>query len=169
MLNGDRVGFVAFADRPLEVLGQQRGHAGLRQIRMALERLRSLPRESNPLPALMRIRALARQRSLVVLLTEIDEGEAAEQLVKGTRLLRPKHFPLIAGLLDEDILAIENRDADNWLAPYETLAALETGQAKRRSALKLQRLGAQVVLARPPDLDRAVLQHYETLRARRKV
>ncbi len=169
ILKGDRVGLVAFADRPVEVLGQQRGAAGLRQIRKALERMRSLPRESNPLPALMRIRSLARQRSLVVLLTEIEEGEAAEQLVKGTRLLRPKHFPLIAGLLDDEVLALEDRPADNWLAPYETLAALETGQAKRRSALKLQRLGAQVILARPPDLDRAVLKHYETLRARRKV
>ncbi len=169
ILQGDRVGLVVFADRPVEVLGQQRGAAGLRQVRKALERMRSLPRESNPLPALMRIRSLARQRSLVVLLTDVEEGEAAEQLAKGTRLLRPKHFPLIAGLLDDEILALESRPAESWLAPYETLAALEMHQAKRRTAMKLQRLGAQVVLARPADLDRSVLKQYETLRARRRV
>ncbi len=169
ILRGDRVGLVVFAEKPVEVLGQQRGAAGLRQIRKGLERMRSLPRESNPLPALMRIRSLARQRSLVVLLTEIEEGEAANQLVKGTRLLTPKHLPLIAGLVDDDVLALRDRPATNWLAPYETLAAWETDQAMRRSRLKLQSLGAQVILARAADLDRTVLRHYETLRAMRKV
>ncbi len=169
ILRGDRVGLVVFADRPVDVLGQQRGPGGLRQIRKALERMRSLQRESNPLPALMRVRALARQRSLVVLLTDVEEGEAAEQLIKGTCLLRPKHFPLIAGLLDEAVLALESRPATHWLAPYETLAALEMNQAMRRTSLKLQRLGAQVILARPAELDRAVLHHYETLRTRRRV
>lgn len=105
----------------------------------------------------------------IVLLTDIEEGDAAEQLVKGTRLLRPKHFPLIAGLLDDEILALETRPAENWLAPYETLAALELNQAMRRTALKRQRLGAHVILARPAQLDRTVLRDYETLRARRRV
>ena len=55
--------------------------------------------ESNPLNAVLRIRQLVRHRSLVVMLTDLDDASVAGQLASAARLLLPKHLPLVAGLI----------------------------------------------------------------------
>jgi uncharacterized protein (DUF58 family) len=166
---GDRVGLMVFADRPLEILPPGHGTQALRMIRAILEHTRSQPRESNSLAALMEMSRIARHRTLVVVFSEIEAGEAADQLVRGIRLLTPKHLPVTASLVDPDIHALAEREPKGWLDPYESLAALEITFSQRRTALHLYRLGAEVVLARPEDLDREVLRHYAELRARRRI
>jgi uncharacterized protein (DUF58 family) len=166
--NGDRVGLVTFADRPVHVLPQIKGMRGLLQLRRVLEGLSSLPRESNPMAAVPRIRQVAIHRTLIVLFTDVEEGEAAGQLVRATGLLTPKHLPIIAGLRDQDVMAIAEQSARTWLHPYETVAAMEMDRAVRRTVLHLQRLGAEVVLALPGELDHAVLRRYDESRLRHR-
>jgi len=131
--------------------------------------LRSQPRESNPLAAVLEVRRLRKRRGLVVLFTDIEESEAAQQLVQATRLLVPKHVPLIASLLDEEIEALRHCPAQDWLDPYRNYAAQEASHAVQRTARQLQRLGGYIVLAKPAQLDTAVLAYYRKLRQRRRV
>ena len=109
------------------------------------------------------------QRSLVVMFTDMDEGEIAGQLRRAASFLTPKHQPVIASLMDEDVLEMRWRAPARWLDPYAMLAALEITKGARRTALHLERSGAQVVLARPAELDKRVLSAYEKLRSRRRV
>jgi len=169
LANGDHVGLVVFAEAPLYVAAGLRGVAGLQRIRAALAGMRTQARESNPLAAALHIRRLVSQRSLVVLFTDLDEGEVAGQLRRATSFLAPKHLPVVASLLDEDVLAMRWKRAERWLDPYAMLAALEITKGARRTALHLERSGAHVVLARPAELDKRVLTAYETLRSRRRV
>jgi uncharacterized protein (DUF58 family) len=169
LANGDHVGLVVFAEAPLYVAAGLRGTSGLERIRGALAGMRTQARESNPLAAALHIRRLVSQRSLVVMFTDLDEGEIAGQLRRATSFLAPKHLPVVASLMDEDVLAMRWRRAERWIDPYAMLAALEITKGARRTALHLDRSGAHVVLARPAELDRRVLSAYETLRARRRV
>lgn len=169
LANGDHVGLVVFAEAPLYVAAGLRGVSGLRRLREALAGMRTQARESNPLSAALHIRRLVSQRSLVVMFTDMDEGEIAGQLRRATSFLTPKHMPVVASLLDEDVLAMRWKPAERWIDPYAMLAALEITKGARRTALHLERSGAHVVLARPAELDRRVLSAYETLRARRRV
>lgn len=169
LANGDHVGLVVFAEAPLYVAAGLRGVSGLQRLREALAGMRTQARESNPLSAALHIRRLVSQRSLVVMFTDMDEGEIAGQLRRATSFLTPKHMPVVASLLDEDVLAMRWKPAERWIDPYAMLAALEITKGARRTALHLERSGAHVVLARPAELDRRVLSAYETLRARRRV
>lgn len=166
---GDQVGLVVFADQPLQVLPPGKGHAGLVRIRSLLEALRPSPREANPLPATLAARGLLRRRSLVVTFTETDDSDAAGQLLQATSLLRPKHLPLVAGIVDPALATLHYAPAQDWLDPYYAFAAAESLQAARRNALHLQRMGAHVAVTSPERLDEAVLTYYQRLRDRRRV
>lgn len=167
--DGDRVGLVAFADRPLRSIPVSKGNRCLQSIRNELQVLRSQPRESNPLAAVLFLRRMLQHRSLVVLLTEIEDPESGTQLVKATSLLVPKHSPLIASLVDERIDTLRYQAANHWLDPFRRYAALEYTRSARRTALHLRRLGAGVVAEKPDRLDPAVLGYYRRLRERKRV
>jgi uncharacterized protein (DUF58 family) len=169
LANGDHVGLLVFAEAPIYVAAGLRGSRGLKRIRDALTSMRSQARESNPLAAALHIRKLVSQRSLIVIFTDMDEGEIAGQLRRATSMLAPKHLPIVASLMDEDVLQMRWQPAKRWIDPYAMLAALEISKGARRTALHLQRSGAHVVLARPAELDKRVLQAYTTLRTRRRV
>jgi uncharacterized protein (DUF58 family) len=169
LANGDHVGLVVFAQTPIYVASGLRGSSGLQRIRGALASMRTQARESNPLAAALHIRRLVSQRSLVVIFTDMDEGEIAGQLRRAASFLSPKHLPVVASLMDEDVLQMRWQPAKRWIDPYAMLAALEITKGARRTALHLERSGAHVVLARPAELDRRVLMAYETLRSRRRI
>lgn len=167
--HGDHVGLVTFADGPLHWVAPQRGQQALRDVRNMLEQTRSLPRESNPLAATLKMHQLVRQRCLAVVFTDIDGSGASEQLLKAMRLLHPKHLPLLAGLVDEEVDALQNKPASDWLDPYHALAARETRHATQLTLLQLHRMGCQIIEARPRSLDKQVLTCYDRLRERHKV
>jgi uncharacterized protein (DUF58 family) len=166
---GDHVGLVTFADSPVQWLAPGRGQQALRNVRNMLEQTRSLPRESNPLAASFKVRQLVRQRCLAVVFTDIDGSGASEQLLKAMRLLYPKHLPLLAGLIDEEIEALQNKPAQDWLDPYNAIAARETRHATELTLLQLHRMGCQIIEAKPRNLDQQVLTCYDMLRDRHKI
>ncbi|MGD8999694.1 MAG: DUF58 domain-containing protein [Granulosicoccaceae bacterium] len=166
---GDHVGLVTFADAPLHWFAPQRGQQALHGVRKLLEQVRTLPRESNPLAAVLKMRQLVRQRALVVVFTDIDGTGSSEQLLKAVQLMQPKHLPLFAGIVDEEIAALNNSLASEWLDPYHALAARETRHAAAHTVLQLQQLGCQVIEAKARQLDEQVLTCYDRLRERRRV
>lgn len=169
LLNGDRVGLTVFADRPHAMVPPAQGQLGLGQLRRILEGLSPSERESNPLTAIHMAKKLLQRRSLVVILTDIDEADMAGQLVHATTLLTPKHLPLIAGIIDPGIVELRDRPAKNWLDPYHSYAASASLQTTQGHALALQRLGACTVLTHPDHLDGAVLHLYQKLRTHRRI
>lgn len=161
---GDRVGLISFAGKPVQTTAIGKGRSTLLAIREHLQQLQARREESNPLFAVFQLRRLLKHRGLVVFLTEIAESEAATQLLKATALLTPKHVPLIASVRDENLEQMKQCAGDDWLDPYRSYAAHEYTQAVQRSVLRLRRLGGHVLMSRPSDLDRDVLQAYDRLR-----
>jgi len=169
ILNGDHVGLVIYADQVLVALAPARGMQAIQQIRQQLEQLTTRQRESNPLNAALRVRELVRQRSLIVMFGDIDENTAAQQLLRATQLLTPKHLPLLAGINDREIDALYSKTASEWLDPYYAFAASESNHARHKTTMQLQRLGAHVLTTFPEYLDKRLLHYYEELRERRSV
>lgn len=165
----DQVGLVIFADRPLASIAPGRGIGTVARIRALLAAAQPAAAESNPLNAVLRIRTLMRHRSLVVMLTDLDDASVAGQLASAARLLLPKHLPLIAGLASPEAQALARDPAQGWLAPYEALAAQEYCSRLERNAAALRALGAPTLLARPDQMERAVFEAYAEFRLRRRV
>jgi uncharacterized protein (DUF58 family) len=167
--NDDRVGLLVFSDRPLAACAPDRGHRAVTRIRRALERLEPDARESDPVAGAIRIRVMLRRRSLVVLLTDLEDTAAAEDLARAVRLLSPPHLAVVASVSSPEIAELAVATARGWRDPWVALAAQEheARAAGRRAALR--RLGAPVIAARAEVLEQAVLNEYEFLRRARRI
>jgi uncharacterized protein (DUF58 family) len=164
----DLVGLVVYADRPLVALAPARGTQAVARLRAVLAAARVERTESNPLYAATRVRSLVRHRSLIVMLTDVDDATVASQLARAVRLLLPKHLPFVAGLSSAAAEAMARAPARQWLDPYRTLAAQEYCGGLERKVRALNALGAPALVARPEQLERAVFAAYENFRQRRR-
>jgi uncharacterized protein (DUF58 family) len=167
--NDDRIGMLVFAERPLAVCAPDRGLAAVTRIRRTLEQLAVQPAESDPLAAAIRIRGMLKHRSLVVMLTDLDDASLADQMVRAVRLLSPPHLVVVAGIHSRDISDLARREARDWLDPWVALAAQEHEARAQSQRALLRRLGAPVIAASEELLERRVLAEYESLRRSRRV
>jgi uncharacterized protein (DUF58 family) len=165
----DAVGVVVFAAQPLATLAPARGDAAVIRVREILTACRVQPSESNPVIAAARIRALTPRRSLIILLTDLEDPSAGGQLSAAVQLLSPKHFPLIAGVQNARIAELPQASVRERLGAYRALAALEYGNTVTVNLRILRALGAAALTARPERLDQAVFQAYMRFRQRRRI
>ncbi len=169
ILNEDRVGLVVFADRPLVSLSPGRGADAVQRIRRTLTDVQPRPVESDTVAAVLHLRSLVRRRALVILLTDLYERSATSQLAETVRILRPPHLPVIAGLIGDEVTALRDAPAVQWIDPYRSLAATEYEHDVRANVARLRRMGASAMTARPADLDRTILECYRRLRVQRRI
>jgi uncharacterized protein (DUF58 family) len=169
VLHDDMVGLLIFADRPLAACAPARGLNGVLRIRQLLSTMRIVEAESNPLNAALRIRSLVRHRSLIIMLTDLDDATVAGQLATAARLLLPKHLPLIAGLASPEVEQLAWSPAEHWLAPFEALAAQEYCARLHGNVRALRAMGAPALMAQPAQFEHAVFAAYAQFKRRRQV
>ncbi|TLY64566.1 MAG: DUF58 domain-containing protein [Gammaproteobacteria bacterium] len=167
--NDDRIGLLVFSDQPLVACPPGRGLPAVTRLRRTLEQVCVRPAESDPTAAAVRIRAMLRHRSLVVMLTDLDDANVADQLARAVRLLSPPHLVVVAGVQSGEIAELARREARDWSDPWVALAAQEHEARASAQRLLLRRLGAPVIAARAELLEQAVLAEYEALRRSRRV
>jgi uncharacterized protein (DUF58 family) len=169
ILQDDSIGLVVFAERPQQVIAPSRGQSALIRMRRALEKLTPRPAETSLLEAALRISQVARHRSLVVLFTDLDEAALAGELVRAVRLLQQRHMTIVAGVVSEEVAALEHRMSTGWLDPYISLAASEAQSRRRSNLAALRARGAHVIATRHQELEKAVMQAYMRLRRERRI
>jgi uncharacterized protein (DUF58 family) len=165
----DRIGLVVFGDQPLAVMPPTRGHAGVMRVREILATLKSQSTDSNAIHAASQVLRRVHQRSLVVLLTDIEDASSEGQLAAALRLLQPRHLPFVVGISQLDPGAIADRAPRDWLDPWLSLAAAHTLSQRERGIRALRATGAQVVLAAPADFERTLFEQYARFRQRRRI
>ncbi|HEY0799963.1 MAG TPA: DUF58 domain-containing protein [Steroidobacteraceae bacterium] len=164
----DLVGLVVYADRPLAALAPARGTSAVARLRTVLAASKVERTESNPLYAATRVRSLVRHRSLIVMLTDIDDASAQSQLAQSVRFLLPTHLPFVAALSSAEAESMARASANQWLDPYRSLAAQEYCVGLERKARALNALGAPALVAKPDQLEHAVFAAYANFRRRRR-
>jgi uncharacterized protein (DUF58 family) len=164
----DLVGLILYADRPLATLIPARGAGAVVRLRALLAAARVERTESNPLYAATRVRSLVRHRSLIIMLTDIDDASAKSQLTQAVRFLRPKHLPFVAGLSSAAAESMARAPARQWLDPYRSLAAQEYCVGLERKVRALNALGAPALVAKPEQLEHAVFAAYANFQRQRR-
>jgi uncharacterized protein (DUF58 family) len=167
--NDDRIGLLVFSDRVLALCAPERGIRGVIRLRRALEQLVPQSAESDPVAAAIRMRALLKHRSLIVLFSELEDATVADPLARAVRLLSPPHLVVAAGVRSAELLELADTEAYSWRDPWVALAAREREARAARHRALLQRLGAPVVAEREERLQAAVLAQYELLRRARRI
>ena len=165
----DRIGLLLFGDAPLAVVPPTRGHAGVMRVRNLLAKIESQSTDSNVIHAASQLLKHVHQRSLVVLLTDIDDASSEGQLAAALRLLQPKHFPFVVGLTQLDPSLIADRAPVDWLDPWLSLAAAHAFGQRERGIRALRATGAQVMLTTPENFERTLFEQYAQFRQRRRI
>jgi len=169
VMRDDRIGLLAWSDGTLTACAPDRGARAVVRLRERLAGLVARSAESDPVAAAIAARRLLKHRSLVVLLTDVEDAALHPLLARAIRLLSPPHLAMVAGIHSPDVGELARREATHRRDPWVALAATEHESRARRQAALLRRLGAPVVLAPEMSIEAAVLDEYESLRRRRRI
>jgi uncharacterized protein (DUF58 family) len=165
-LQGDRIGCLAYAQQVAGKAPVTGGIGAVRQIRELLARLSASREEANALNAALEVNRLLKRRGLVIFLTDMEQPEAASQLIQAGQLLAAKHQVLVASLEDAAITDSLKQAARQWQDPYRHFAALEYRRGRELTQSQLQRSGVAVTRAAARHLDLQVLAYYRDKRGR---
>ena len=167
--NQDQVACIAYADKTIAHVPMSGGVLAVQKTRQLLTRLDHVAEESNPLAVALELKHYLKHRSLVIFLTDMEQPEAATQLMQSVQLLRGKHHIVVASVDDPDINKLLKQTNQGWFAPYQNFAALEYRRGRELTRNKLRQSGVEVLTALPENLDAEVLNFYQRIRERREV
>lgn len=161
---GDRIACLAYAQQSIAKAPMNGGIHSVRNIRQLLSGLAVVNENANALNAALEVKQLLKRRGLVIFLTELEQPEAALQLVQAAKLLAAKHQVLIA-TLDEPAIADDlKQNARYWQDPYRQFAILEYLRGRELTRKRLHDAGVAVTAATAQNLDRQVLTYYRNKR-----
>jgi uncharacterized protein (DUF58 family) len=163
---GDLVGVLAFASEVRSYLPPRKGREHLRLLTEALYRAEAALEESDYGRAYDFAFARSSRRSLVVLFTDLVDPDASGTLVARTLMLRPRHLPVVASLLDEDLQAAATAVPHTPQDAYTRQAAARLEDEYRRTAVTLRDSGVLVVRAPARGFGAAAINTYLHVKAR---
>jgi uncharacterized protein (DUF58 family) len=163
---GDLVGVLAFASDVRAFLPPRKGREHLRLITETLYRAEAALEESDYGRAFDIAFARQTRRSLVVLFTDLVDPDASGTLLKRTLALRPKHLPIVASLLDEQLQAAATGVPETTQDAYARQAAARLEDEYRRTAVTLRNAGSLVVRAPARGFSAAAINTYLHVKAR---
>lgn len=169
LANGDQVGLVAVADKPVLALPPMRGAAAISRINHALGSLRPQAQETDILGAALLVQKLVGRRCLLVFFTDLYGQALTGNFGRTLTLWKSRHLPFVVGLMGADIEALAEREAQGDVDPYVSLAATQYRSSVQANSEAARRLGAQAIVARPEHMLSRVIAQYEVLKRQNRV
>ncbi|MEO8744311.1 MAG: DUF58 domain-containing protein [Candidatus Dormiibacterota bacterium] len=163
---GDRVGLMTFDDRVTGFIKPERGSTQLRRLTEALYAVKSEYVEPDFGHAMTHLALRLGRRSMIVLLTDVQDPEASKELLAHCLRLAAKHLVLVVALSDPAVLSARGAPITTSSRAYEWAAAEEFVASRRASFELLRRggvLGLDVVAG---SLSPALVERYLELKER---
>jgi uncharacterized protein (DUF58 family) len=163
---GDRVGLMTFDDRVTNFIKPERGSTQLRRITEALYAIKAEYVEPDFGHALTHLSLRLGRRSMVVVLTDLQDPEASKELVAHCLRLAARHLVLVVAMSDPAALNARYAPVTTSSRAYEWAAAEEFMASRRESFELLRRggvLGLDVVAG---NLSPALVERYLELKER---
>lgn len=164
--HGDRVGLMTFDDRVTGLLKPERGTTQLHLITEALYALKSTYVEPDFGHALTHLALRIGRRSMVVILTDVQDPNASRELLAHCLRLSSRHLVLVVAMSDPEMVAARDAPVTTSARAYEWAAAEEFAVGRRESFELLRRggvLGLDVVAG---NLSPALVERYLELKER---
>jgi len=162
---GDNVGLMAFDDQVRSILPLSSGLRSKTAVLYSLYDLSVSEAESDYEQAFITLQRRVRQRSLVVLITNVMDRASFELLRPHLMVLMRRHLPLVMLLRDEDLFALAEKTPNSPAEFYQVGAAAELATWRESLAAQLQRMGALVVDIRPDQATPELINTYLRVKA----
>jgi len=159
---GDAVGLVTFGGPPRS-LAPARGSGAFRALLHAVFDLEPTDAPSDFAEGFRRLEAARPRRSLVVLLSDVREEDAAE-LSLLLAPIRKRHLVIVASLLDPAIRQAAQKSPRSLDEAVLAASALDYTGRRRRALASLRRRSVYAVAAEPAELGGALLDRYLELK-----
>jgi uncharacterized protein (DUF58 family) len=161
---GDRVELLAFDRKPrARVSSTDKGNLLHRMVTaLAPVQPTLLAADWSHIP--VEVAAVSRQRSLVVLLTDLDATSLQEGLLPVLPALTARHQVVVASVADPQLAAMA-RDRHDAETVFRAAAAERAGLERQAAGRELELLGVEVVDAPPHELPPALADTYLRLKA----
>jgi uncharacterized protein (DUF58 family) len=170
----DRVGLLSYAEQVQAFVPPSAGRKAVQKLIQASYALQPELVEPDPERAFGLLNLRVRARTLVVLFTQVIDERAAEELVRVTRGLFPRHLPLIVLFRDVEVHALLEGPARTALPQaavseldlYTRGAAAELVSWRDQLIRTLKNQGALILDVDPSDLTPALINRYLDIKAR---
>ena len=163
---GDRVGLMTFDDRVTGFIKPERGSSQIRRLTEALYAIKADYVEPDFGHAFTHLALRLGRRSMVVVLTDVQDPEASKELVAHCLRLAARHLVLVVAMSDPAVLKARDQPVTTSSGAYQWAAAEEFVASRRESFELLRRggvLGLDVVAGR---LSPALVERYLELKER---
>ena len=163
---GDRVGLMTFDDRVTGFIKPERGSAQLRRLSEALYAIAAEYVEPDFGHAITHLALRLGRRSMIVLLTDVQDPEASKELLAHCLRLAGRHLVLVVAMSDPAVMRARAAPIGSSARAYEWAAAEEFVASRRESFELLRRggvLGLDVVAG---SLSPALVERYLELKER---
>ncbi|MBL8938102.1 MAG: DUF58 domain-containing protein, partial [Archangium sp.] len=163
---GDLVGVIAFATEVKTWLPPRKGADQLRAIAQALYRVDASLEESDYGGAIDLAFSKGAKRTLVLMMTDLLDPDAAQALLKRARRLVPRHLPLIASMSDEALHAAATMMPVTELDAHRRRVAAQLETDAKTTVARLRDAGARVVRTPAKAFGPAAVNAYLDIKAR---
>ena len=163
---GDRVGLMTFDDRVTNFIKPERGATQLHLITQALYAIRASYVEPDFGHAMTHLALRVGRRSMVVVLTDVQDPNQSRELVAHCLRLAARHLVLVVAMSDPDVVSARFAPVATSARAYQWAAAEEFVASRRESFEQLRRggvLGLDVVAG---SLSPALVERYLELKER---
>jgi uncharacterized protein (DUF58 family) len=163
---GDRVGLMTFDDRITAFIKPERGSTQLHLLTQALYAIKPSYVEPDFGHALTHMALRVGRRSMIVVLTDVQDPNASRELVAHCLRLAARHLVLVVAMSDPDFLRARDAPVTSSARAYQWAAAEEFVASRRESFELLRRggvLGLDVVAG---SLSPALVERYLELKER---
>jgi uncharacterized protein (DUF58 family) len=163
---GDRVGLMTFDDRVTNFIKPERGATQLHLITQALYAIKPSYVEPDFGHAMTHLALRLGRRSLVVVLTDLQDPNQSRELVAHSLRLAARHLVLVVAMSDPEVLAARYAPVTSSARAYQWAAAEEFVASRKQSFEQLRRggvLGLDVVAG---NLSPALVERYLELKER---
>lgn len=166
---GDRVGMLAFADRPVIWLAPRSGRGQFYRMLEALYAVQAQRVEPDYAAALSYFSVQQQKRSLAVLLTDLTGSVGMDALVAQMTRLRRTHLPLLVTVADPAVQDLAEQPVRDSRSLYERTAAEQALDERSLAIERLRSNGVSTLDVPADELSVAVINRYLELKARTRL
>jgi len=157
---GEKVGLLAFDDKPRVHLAPRSGMAWLGRIRSALGGLPGGERPTSFLRAVNELEARHRKRALVVVFTDFTDEISASEVFRSLAALERRHELVFVGVADPGLDRIFVDPDRNENSLFQRAVAGSLLGERRRTLGEISRLGIHAIDAEPARLTAPLIGTY---------
>lgn len=166
---GDKTTLFSFDARPGLSSGQMMGTRSYPRLQDLAARLDYSAEEANYTLALSDLAGRLDRRSLIILFTDFVDTISAELMLENVRRLTDRHLVLFASFEDAALKSLTDVEPAQPTDVARAVIADTLLQERELVFLKLQRLGAQVIEARPDRFGGELISRYLQIKRREMI